>query len=98
MTHLLILLALAAGYAAFRLVKPHKACRKCSGWGQKTRRRRRSACTRCGGTGKTFPLTSRLVHKGTAAAMRRRRERSEGGRLWREVHGRAPVPGRPAAG
>lgn len=76
----LIILAIAAGYAAFRLVKPHKACRKCSGWGQKTRRRRPSACTRCGGTGKTFTLTARLVHKGTAAAMRRRRERAEAGR------------------
>jgi DnaJ-class molecular chaperone len=76
----LIILAIAAGYAAFRLVKPDKACWKCSGWGQKTRRRRTSACSRCGGTGKTFPLAGRLVHMGTAAAMRRWRERAEEGR------------------
>jgi DnaJ-class molecular chaperone len=75
----LIILAIAAGYAAFRLVKPHKACRKCSGWGQKTRRRT-SACSRCGGTGKTFTPAARLVHMGTAAAMRRWRERAEDGR------------------
>lgn len=76
----LVILAIAAGYAAFRLVKPHKSCPKCSGWGQRSRRRRTSACSRCGGTGKVFPLTGRLVHKGTAAAMRRRRERAEDGR------------------
>lgn len=80
MSAVLMILAIAAGCALFRLVKPYRACRKCSGWGQKTRRRRTSACSRCGGTGKTFTLTARLIHKGAAAAMRRRRERTEAGR------------------
>jgi predicted Zn-ribbon and HTH transcriptional regulator len=78
MTHLLIILAIIAGYGLFTLVRPHMACRKCSGWGSKTRRRRVSACGRCKGTGKVFRPGARLVHRGAALAIRSYRERKEG--------------------
>jgi DnaJ-class molecular chaperone len=78
-THLLIFLAIVAGYGLFVLVRPAGACRKCSGWGaRKGRRRRVSACGRCKGTGKTFRPGARLVHRGAALAIRSMRERREG--------------------
>lgn len=78
MTGLLIILAAVAGYAVFALVKPDKACGKCSGWGLGTRRRRRNkACPRCKGTGKQFRLGARLVHGGAAQAVKYVRERRE---------------------
>lgn len=79
MTHLLIVLAIVAGYGLFALVRPHMSCRKCSGWGSKTKRRRTSACGKCSGTGKTFRPGARLVHRGAALAIRSIRERQEGG-------------------
>jgi DnaJ-class molecular chaperone len=97
-TQVLIILAALATYVAFVLVKPDKSCGKCSGWGHKTRRRRPKACSRCQGTGTVFYPGAPLVHRGAALAVRYARERSEGDRLWREGHGRAPAPGRPAAG
>ena len=72
MTHVLLALAGLAGYALFLLVKPEKTCRSCSGWG--ARGRRRSACARCGGTGKRFRPGARLVHWGAAAAYRYARD------------------------
>ena len=75
--HLLVLLAIIAVYLLFVLVKPGRACPKCSGWGQRQRRRKRGACPRCKGTGKSFYPAARLVHKGAAAAYRQVRERME---------------------
>lgn len=78
MTHLLMFLAIIAGYGLFVLVRPQMACRKCSGWGSRTRHRRVSACGRCQATGKTFRPGARLVHRGAALALRHLRERPEG--------------------
>ena len=75
MTQVLIVLALIAGYAVFLLARPEKTCRSCRGWGAKGRRR--SYCTRCGGTGKRFRLGARLVHRGAAEAYRYARKRME---------------------
>ena len=75
MTQVLIALALIAGYALFLLVRPSKTCWSCRGWG--ARGRRRSYCTRCGGTGKRFRLGARLVHRGAAEAYRYARKRME---------------------
>ena len=72
MTQVLLALGAAAGYGVFLLVKPEKTCRSCRGWG--ARGRRRSACARCGGTGKRFRLGARLVHWGAAAAYRYARD------------------------
>ena len=77
MTHLLMFLAIAAGYGLFVLVRPQMACRKCSGWGSRTRRRKVSACGRCHATGKVFRPGARLVHKGAAQALRYWRDRAE---------------------
>jgi DnaJ-class molecular chaperone len=78
-THLLMFLAVVAGYGLFVLIRPTGSCRKCSGWGSKTKRRRVSACGKCSGTGKTFRPGARLVHRGAALAIRSIRERQEGG-------------------
>lgn len=77
MTHLLVFLAIVAGYGLFVLVSPTWGCRKCSGWGSRTRRRRVSACGRCKGTGKTFRPGARLINRGAALALRHLRERAE---------------------
>jgi DnaJ-class molecular chaperone len=73
MTQVLLVLGAAAGYSLFLLARPMKTCRSCRGWGAKGRRR--SFCARCGGTGKTFRLGARLVHRGAAAAYRYARNR-----------------------
>lgn len=75
MTHVLIVLALIAGYAVFTLIRPMKACRRCSGWG--ARGKRRSYCTRCNGTGRSFRFGARLVHRGAAQAYRYAQKRME---------------------
>ena len=80
MIQILIVLAFAAGYVAFTLVKPEKNCGKCNGWGQRTGRRRRKACPRCRGTGKHFRLGAPLVHRGKSLVIRYARERREAGR------------------
>ena len=78
MTQVLLVLGVTAGYALFLLVRPEKTCRSCRGWGAKGRRR--SYCTRCGGTGKRFRLGARLVHRGAAEAYRYARKRKEASR------------------
>lgn len=53
-------------YTAFCLVRPDKACRRCSGWGSKPGRRPRSArrqCARCDGTGRRFRIPARVIHR-----------------------------------
>lgn len=80
MTQVLILLAALAAYAVFVLVKPDRSCPKCSGWGQKPKRRKPRACGRCKGTGRAFWPGARLVHKGVAAGIRHVRERMEADR------------------
>lgn len=77
MNQILIALAITAGYGLFVLVRPMMGCRKCSGWGQRTRRRRVSACGRCQGTGRQFRPGARLIHKGAGLGLRQWRERSE---------------------
>lgn len=62
MEHALVVAGLLLAWCAFVYVKPDKACRKCSGWGQRQRRRGRSACGRCKATGRTMRLSGRLVH------------------------------------
>jgi len=63
----------AAVVFLFLLARPTRTCRSCSGWGAKGRRR--SYCTRCGGTGRRFRLGARLVHRGAAGAYRYARTR-----------------------
>ncbi len=76
MSQVLIVLALAAGYTLFLFIRPTRTCRRCRGWGAKGRRR--SYCTRCGGTGRRFRLGARLVHRGAAGAYRYARNRIGG--------------------
>jgi len=60
-------------YAAFCLVRPTKACRRCGGWGSKPSRGRRTArrqCGRCDGTGKRFRVPARIAYR-IRGAMRR---------------------------
>ncbi len=76
----LVILAAVVFYALFTLISPDRACPKCSGWGQRTRRRRSRACPKCKATGRTFRPGAGLVHKGVAAAIRHWRERTEGER------------------
>ena len=74
-----LILAVLAGlplYAAFCMIRPAKSCRRCSGWGSKPGRRRRSArrqCRRCDGTGKRFRVPARLAYA-VRGAMRRHAE------------------------
>lgn len=74
MTQVLLIIGVAAGYTVFLLIRPTTSCRSCGGWGAKGGRRR-SACPRCQGTGRTFRLGARLVHRGAAAAYRSNRNR-----------------------
>ena len=63
-------------YTAFCLIRPAKACRRCSGWGSKPGRRPRSArrhCRRCDGTGQRFRVPARAVYA-VRGAMRRHGE------------------------
>jgi hypothetical protein len=61
MTHVLAVLAVLAAWCTFAYFKPRKACRRCSGWGSKGRRRK--ACGRCQATGRTMRLSAVLVHR-----------------------------------
>ena len=69
MERILAGLGLLLAYAAFVAVMPKQNCRKCNGWGnrKKKRRRGRSACGKCGATGRQFRPGARLVHKGIVA-------------------------------
>jgi hypothetical protein len=62
MEHALVALGLLLAWCAFVYVKPDKACRKCSGWGQRQRRSGPAACGRCKATGRTMRLSARIVH------------------------------------
>lgn len=77
MTQILIALLIVAVYVAFVLARPDKACGKCGGWGQKTRRRRNKACPKCMGTGRHFRIGAPLVHRGKSMVIRYVRERTE---------------------
>jgi hypothetical protein len=77
MERVLVGLGLLLGYAAFLVLKPKKPCRKCSGSGSRQRRRTRSACGKCGATGRQFRPGARLVHAGIVLAVETRRERRE---------------------
>jgi DnaJ-class molecular chaperone len=81
MSLLLLILGALAAYTLFVLASPATACRTCSGWGMKQRRRRRAACPRCGGTGIRFRPGAPLVHR--AAALRTR---------WRRSGTETPIP------
>jgi hypothetical protein len=74
MTNLILALAAALPlYAAYCMIRPAKACRRCGGWGSKPSRRRRAArrhCRRCDGTGKRFRVPARLAYA-IRGAMRR---------------------------
>jgi DnaJ-class molecular chaperone len=76
MTTVLIILAAAAGYVLFVLASPAAACRTCRGWGTRPRRRRRSTCPHCGGTGIRFRPGATHAHR-ALSAMRRARARGD---------------------
>ena len=80
MTDVLIILLAVVGYCAFALAVPDKQCRRCGGWGQKAKRRRKRACPKCMGTGRHFRLGAPLVHRGKSMGIRYMRERTEDGR------------------
>jgi ribosomal protein L37AE/L43A len=61
---MLVLVSLA-GWAAFVHFSPEHVCPWCRG-----ARKRRRGCWRCGGTGKTWRLGARLVHKVKLALLR----------------------------
>lgn len=69
-------LGLLAGYAVLVTVKPKRRCPRCSGNGsRKGRRTARSACGKCGATGRAFMPGARLVHRGLVLAIDTLRER-----------------------
>jgi hypothetical protein len=67
MTNLILALAAALPlYAAYCMIRPAKACRRCGGWGSKPARRRRADrrhCRACHGTGRRFRRPARLVYR-----------------------------------
>ena len=78
MERILVVFGLLGGYAAFVALMPKQNCRKCNGWGSRKRRRRgRSACGRCGATGRQFRPGARLVHRGIVAGFDWIREQVE---------------------
>ena len=77
-THVLMALAILALYLLYAAARPRKRCRTCRGWGAKGHRRRRAACTRCGGTGTRFRLAAVLLYRGAAAVTRQLRARKDG--------------------
>lgn len=87
MTTILIVLLLGLGWVVFVLAVPDRACRKCGGWGQKTRRRRNRACPKCMGTGRHFRLGAPLVYRGKSLVIRHARERRERAREAKEKAG-----------
>lgn len=74
MTRVLIALALLPAYAAFAYARPDRPCRRCSGSGGRTRRRRRSGCGRCKGTGRQFRFGARFVHRAVIEVRKAARE------------------------
>lgn len=62
MGHVLAGVGLLAAWCTFAYFCPRKRCRKCSGWGSRQKRRRRSGCGRCQATGRTMRLSAVLAH------------------------------------
>ena len=77
MHDVLLALAALAAYGLFVVISPKMACRKCSGNGSRQRRRQRTACGRCGATGRQFRPGARLVHNGLVLAVDAIREHIE---------------------
>ena len=76
MTHLILATAIGLPlYVAFCLIRPTKACHRCSGWGSKPGRWRsaRRQCRRCDGTGKRFRVPARIAYR-IRGTMRRHAE------------------------
>jgi hypothetical protein len=74
MEHVLAGLAVAFAWFTFCYFCPRKACRKCSGWGSRQRRRGRTACGRCKGTGRIMRLSARIAHHAVHVARLQVRE------------------------
>ena len=91
MALILLILAAATGYVLFILASPAGACRKCRGWGIRSRRRRRRTCPRCGGTGIRFRPGAPLIHRALSTARRARAKGDLTAPPWRP-----PQPGRSA--
>lgn len=79
MERVLDALGLLLGYAVLVAVKPKMDCRRCNGWGSRTKRirRARSACGKCGATGRQFRPGARLVHTLIGLAVEAVREQAE---------------------
>lgn len=79
MERILVVLGLLGGYAVFVALKPKMDCTKCNGWGSRNKRTRRgrSACGKCGATGRQFRPGARLVHSGILLAVEAVREHLE---------------------
>jgi hypothetical protein len=76
MERILVVLGLLVGYAMFVALMPKMDCTKCRGWGNRKKRMRRvrSACGKCGATGRQFRPGARLVHHGICLAVEAIRE------------------------
>jgi hypothetical protein len=79
--HLLIVLALAAGWLLLCMFKPARPCRKCSALGH----RKRKACPRCKGTGRQFRLGAPFAHRLKLMTFAAVRDRIEHARERREM-------------
>ncbi len=79
MERVLVVLGLLLGYAVLCAVKPKKDCRRCNGWGSRKKRMRaaRSACGKCGATGRQFRPGARFVHNLIGLAVEAVREHVE---------------------
>jgi len=79
MERVLVALGLLLGYAVLVAARPKKNCRRCNGWGsrKKPMRSARSACTKCGATGRQFRPGARLVHNLIGLAVEAIREHVE---------------------
>lgn len=76
MERILVVVGLIVAYAVFVALMPKMDCTKCRGWGNRKKRMRRgrSACGKCGATGRQFRPGARLVHKGICLAVEAIRE------------------------
>lgn len=62
-TVILLLLAVAAGYALSLYVRPIRACPRCHGTRLTGSGRRTRMCARCGGTGRIRRIGATAVHR-----------------------------------
>ncbi len=74
----LLVLAVALGYVVLCIAKPKHRCGRCSGNGSRAGKRSRSACGRCGATGRSFRPGAQLVHAGLVLVVHTWRERRAG--------------------